>query len=63
MSDAGKTLPFQAEVRELLHLVIHSLYSHPEIFLRELISTPRMPATSCALKQRSTPPSTTVMVS
>jgi len=38
MSDAGKTLPFQAEVRELLHLVIHSLYSHPEIFLRELIS-------------------------
>jgi molecular chaperone HtpG len=34
----AQTLGFKAEVRELLQLMIHSLYSHREIFLRELIS-------------------------
>jgi molecular chaperone HtpG len=29
---------FQTEVSRLLHLIVHSLYSHPEIFLRELVS-------------------------
>jgi molecular chaperone HtpG len=29
---------FKTEVNQLLHMIIHSLYSHPEIFLRELIS-------------------------
>jgi len=33
-----KTLSFQAEVRQILHLVTHSLYSNKEIFLRELVS-------------------------
>ena len=35
---ASVSQPFQAEVAELLHLMVHSVYSETDIFLRELIS-------------------------
>ena len=35
---AEKTMEFKTELSQLLHLITHSLYSHREIFLRELIS-------------------------
>src|SRR5580765_5906219 len=39
MSDAAtQTHPFQAEVAELLRLMVHSVYSETDVFLRELIS-------------------------
>ncbi len=34
----AETLQFKTELKQLLHLIIHSLYSHKDIFLRELIS-------------------------
>src|ERR1700745_1779549 len=33
-----ETRPFKTELKQVLHIIIHSLYSHKDIFLRELIS-------------------------
>ena len=40
MATEGKTQEFEykAEMKQLLHLIVHSLYTHQEIFLRELVS-------------------------
>ena len=38
MAKKQQTMGFQTEVKKMLHLVVHSLYSNKEIFLRELIS-------------------------
>lgn len=38
MSESKQSFTFQAEARQLLDLMIHSVYSNPDIFLRELVS-------------------------
>ena len=37
-SKRAQSYKYKAEMKQLLHLIVHSLYTHPEIFLRELIS-------------------------
>ena len=38
MTETAETRPFEADVARLLHLMVHSVYSSPDVFLRELIS-------------------------
>ena len=36
---SSQTLQFKTELKQILDIIIHSLYSHKDVFLRELIST------------------------
>lgn len=46
---------FEADVAKLLHMMVHSVYSDKDVFLRELISMQPMPARSCATRPSPIP--------
>ena len=50
-----ETHAFEAETQKLLNLMIHSLYSHKDIFLREVISNASDVRRSCSVASQARP--------
>ena len=53
LKDAGEPIAFQTEIKQLLNILVHSLYTKQEIFLRELISNASDALTQMRFKQQT----------
>jgi molecular chaperone HtpG len=51
----AETLQFKTELKQLLHIIVHSLYSHKDIFLRELISNASDAIDTCRFQSLTRP--------
>ncbi len=51
---ASETRAFEADVSKLLHMMVHSVYSDRDVFLRELISNAADARENCAMKRSQT---------
>jgi len=52
---SSESMPFKTELKQILDIIIHSLYSHKEIFLRELISNASDAIDTLRFQSRSFP--------
>ena len=55
VSSAKNSYEYKAEMKQLLHLIVHSLYTHPEVFLRELVSNASDALNKLRVKQLTDP--------